>query len=64
MSRYVTKPKSILITDDYGNDCFIPEPIVHDSEPKDTGLVDSTGREIMRMPEPLGFELNAANEKA
>lgn len=51
--KYVTRPRNLVITDpDTGFDYAVPEPCLHDSEPK-----DRHGDPVMRMPEPLGFEL-------
>ena len=56
MPKYVTiaKPKS----EDWLDEPLLPDLQVYgDREPVDTGLVDSSGTPICRLPEPMGFRV-------
>lgn len=57
MSRYVAMPRPRATFDD--PEPMIPNLSVDERGPVDTGLVDSKGNRIMRLPEPLGFHVKA-----
>lgn len=54
MSRYVSgpRPRALFYDDDPP---LVPDLVVADSDAVDTGLLDSGGNSIWRIPNPIGF---------
>jgi hypothetical protein len=57
MPRYVSRPRSAVAEDDcvFDENPLLPAVSVDDHEAVFTGLLDATGDEIWRAPNPMGF---------
>ena len=57
MPRYVTMPRALWVEDEEAWDAHKQDhvPTVSDHESVHTGLLDSNGDPIMRLPNPIGF---------
>ena len=63
MAKYVTKPrrhKAECDECDWGMETFhlASNLIVHDHEAQPIGVLDASGNEFYRMPEPMGFQVD------
>jgi len=59
MTRYTTRhtPRSFYVEDDvYSEPSSAGVPVVSDHVATYTGLVDASGGEIWRSPDPIGFD--------
>lgn len=55
MPRYFSTPTPRADDDDWYFAPLLPDLVVPDHRPVDTGLVDVRGNAIMRAPNPVGF---------
>ena len=59
VSRYIFKAAEVPDPESfYWAEACRREYLVDDHEPKATGILDQYGREIMRLPNPIGFGRN------
>jgi hypothetical protein len=58
MTRYVAIRREKPRADDWADERYVEplgHPRVHDRGPVRTGLLDKDGRDLYRLPEPIGF---------